>query len=119
MNPEYIRGNETEQKTDRRREVIEMHLFDDAEAEEKALCDADTSDDTLRSAMYYLEDRLHGARVGVVCAMCKFLAIPSALKVAQDPGAEGLPGEAEEYRQLAETLMAETGIWNNGPLVRV
>ena len=115
MNPKSIR----ELETNRRREVIEMHLFDDDAAEEKALCEADTSDDTRRSAMCYLEDRLHGARVGSVCERCKVLAIPFAVKVAKDLEAEGLLDEAEEYRQLAEKLQRETEDWSNGQLVRM
>ena len=108
MNPGYIRILETELETNGRREIIEMHLFDEVAEEEKALCEADTSHDTRRSAMCYLEDRLHGAWVGVVCERCKVLAIPFAVKEAQDLEAEGLLDEAEEYRQLAETLMRET-----------
>ena len=66
---EATRGRSYEPELDgtRRREMIEMHLFDDDAAEEKALCEADTSDDDRRSAMCYLEDRLHGAWVGTVC----------------------------------------------------
>ena len=108
MNPEYIRRLETELETNRRREVIEMHLFDEVAAEEKALCEADASHDTRRSATCYLEDRLHGARVGVVCERCKVLAIPFAVNLAHDLEAESLLDEAEEYRQLAETLLRET-----------
>ena len=108
MNPEDTGRLETELETNRRREVIEMHLFDDVAAEEKALCEADTSHDTRRSAMCYLEDRLHGAWVGVVCERCKVVAIPFAVKMARDLEAEGLLDEVEEYRQLAETLLRET-----------
>ena len=45
----------------RRREAIGMHPFDDDAAEEKALCEADASDDNRRSAMCYLDGRLRGA----------------------------------------------------------
>ena len=55
MSPEEHRGLEAKPETDGRREVIEMHLFDDDAAEEKALCEADTSDDNRRSVKFYLE----------------------------------------------------------------
>ena len=103
------RSYEPEPDGTRRREVIEMHLFDDDAAEEKALCGADTSDDNRRSAMYYLEDRLHGAWVGTVCEGCKERAAPFALNLAQDLEDEGLPDEAAEYRELAETISGESG----------
>lgn len=108
MNPEDIGRITTEPEIIGRYEVTEMHLFDDDAGEEEALCKVDTSDDYIRSATYYLEDRLHGARVGVVCQGCKERAIPFAVNVAQDLEAEGLLGEAEEYRQLVETLDRET-----------
>ena len=109
MNPEDIGRLETELETNKRREVIEMHLFDDDAAEEKARCEADTSHDTRRSAMCYLEDRLHGARVGVVCERCKVLAIPFAVKTSRDLEDDGLQDEVEEYRRLADALLRETG----------
>ena len=58
--------------------------------------------------MCYLEDRLHGAWVGVVCERCKERAIPFAVNLAHDLEAESLLDEAEEYRQLAQTLLRET-----------
>ena len=93
----------------RRREVIEMHLFDDDAAEENALCEADASDDDRRSAMCYLDDRLRGAWVGTVCQGCKERAAPFAVNLAQDLEDEGLPDEAAEYRELAETISGESG----------
>ena len=39
---------------------------------------------------------------------CKVPVIPFAVKMARDLEAEGLLDEAEEYCQLAETLMRET-----------
>ena len=108
MSPEEHRGLEAKPETDGRREVIEMHLFDDDAAEEKALCEADTSDDNRRSVKFYLEDRLHGPWVGAVCEGCKVRAMPFAVKLAQDLEDEGLLDEAEEYSQLAETLSKET-----------
>ena len=108
MNPEYIRRLETELETNRRREVIEMHLFDDVAAEEKALCEADTSHDTRRSAMCYLEDRLHGASGRRRLREVQGPGDTVRREGAQDLEAEGLLDEAEEYRQLAETLLRET-----------
>ena len=99
MNPENIRRLDTELETNRRREVVEMHLFDDDAAEEEALCQVGASVDYIRSAMCYLEDRLHGARVGVVCQGCKERAIPFAVTLAKDLKFEGLMDEAEEYRR--------------------
>ena len=93
----------------RRREVIEMHLFDDDAAEENPLCGADTSDDDRRSATCYLEDRLRGAWVGTVCEGCKERAVPFAVNLAHDLEDEGLPDEAAEYRELAKTISGEIG----------
>ena len=100
---------ETSPEIERRREIIEMHLFDDDSAEEEALCEVDASDDYIRSAICYLEDRLHGAGVGAVCQACKAWAVPFVVSLARDLEAEGLIAEAEEYRQLSETLLREFG----------
>ena len=108
MNPEDAKRLETEPETNRRDEVIEMHVFDDDAPEEKTLCEADASDDYIRSAMCYLEDRLHGARVGTVCEECKERAVPFALNLAQDLEAEGLLDGAEDYHRLSETLSRES-----------
>ena len=108
MNPEDAKRLETEPETNRRDEVIEMHVFDDDAPEEKTLCEADASDDYIRSAMCYLEDRLHGARVGTVCEECKALAAPFAESVADALETDGLADEAAESRRLAGTLRRET-----------
>ncbi len=93
----------------RRLQMIEMHLFDDDAPEEKALCGADASDDYIRSAMCYLEDRFRGSDVGAVCEGCKGLAIPFAANLAQDLEAGELLASAAEYREVVETLLRETG----------
>ena len=87
-------------------QVIEMHLFDDqcGQKRKRTLSKSMPQYDCIRSAMCYLEDRLHGARVPGVCEGCKERAIPFAVNVAQDLEADGLMDEAEEYRQLVETL---------------
>ena len=89
--------------------MTEMHLFDEDEVEERALCGKDTSADDGRSVMFYLEDRLHGADVGTVCEGCKVAAPRFAMKLAQDLEAQGLVDEAEGYRQLTQALLKETG----------
>ena len=96
-------------KTNRRREVMEMHLFDTDAREEKALCEVDTSADDRRGVNGYLEDRLYGPSVGTVCEGCKALSVPFALNITRDLEAEGLLDEADKYRQLADTLLRETG----------
>lgn len=57
----------------------------------------------------YLEDRLNEVGVGTVCEGCKRRAAPFALDWAGDLEAEGLPDEAQEYRELAERLLGESG----------
>ena len=107
------RGDETMKatlETNGRYEVREMHLFDTDAREEKALCGVDTSADELRGVDGYLEDRLYGSSVGTVCEGCKALAAPFAVKRIRGMEAEGLLDEAEEYRQLADTLLRETGL---------
>ena len=92
-----------------RREEKTMHLFDADAREEKALCGADTSADRRRSMGGYLEDRLNETGVGIACEGCKSRAVPLAVNLARDLEAEGLLDEAQEYRELAETLGRETG----------
>ena len=88
---------------------MEMHLFDENAARERALCGADASTDDLRGVNGYLEDRLYGNPVGVVCEGCKSRAAPFAVELSRDLEAEGLPEEAEEYREIARMLWKETG----------
>ena len=87
--------------------MIEMHLFDENASREQAHCGADTSVDNRRGVNDYLEYRLDG---GNVCEGCKPLAIQFAKKLAWDLEAEGRWDEAEEYRQLVDTLLRETGL---------
>ena len=96
-------------ETNRRCEVMEMHLFDDNARKENALCGADTSADELRSVDGYLDDRLYGSLVDTVCEGCKVLAAPFAGNLIRHLEGEGRVEEAEEYRQLASTLLRETG----------
>ena len=108
MKPEDHGRLETMAETERRREVIERHPFANGAAEEKTLCRIDAPDDYRRSVRFYLEVRLHGARVGAVCEGCKARSIRFAVDVAQDLEARGLLDETEECRQIADTLSADT-----------
>ena len=98
-------------------ELTEMHLFDADASEKEALCGADTSADCRRSMGGYLEDRLNEIGVGTACEGCKGRAVPFAVNLARDLGAEGLLDEAQEYRELAETLARETGQERSGDQV--
>ena len=109
MNLDWHHGLGINLATERKSEVIEMHLSDEEEAEEKALCGADASADYRRSVSGYLEDRLNDADVGTVCEGCKSRSIPFAVNLARDLEAEAPPVEAQEHRELAETLARETG----------
>ena len=97
-------------ETDRRCEMREMHLFDTDTREEKALWGVDASADDQRGVDGYLGDRMKGVSVGAVCEGCKALAAPFAVNLIRDLEAEGLLDEADEYRQLADTLLRETGL---------
>ena len=52
---------------------------------------------------------MYGLWVGTICEGCKALAIPFALNITRDLETEGLVDEADEYRQLADMLLRETG----------
>ena len=110
MNPQENWGLEAKFDTNRRREVIEMHLFDEDATEEKALCEVDTSAGDRRGVRGYMEDRLHGLWVGAVCEGCKAPALPFAVSLVHGLESEDLLDEAEEYCQLADTLSRETGL---------
>ena len=97
-------------ETNGRYEVREMHLFDTDAREEMALCGVETSADERRGANGYLESRLYGLWAGTICKGCKALSVPFALNITRDLEAEGLLDEAHEYRQLADTLLQETGL---------
>ena len=89
--------------------MIDMHLFDENEVDEKALCGAHPPADYRRSVKYYLDDRLRGAPVGSICPECKARVVCFARRRGSDLEADGLTDEAEEYRDLAYTLARETG----------
>ena len=97
-------------ETKRRHDVTEMHPFDEDASREVALCRAASETDCLTGVESYLECRLHGVPVGTVCEACMGLAVPFAVNRARDLEAEGRRDEAEEYRQLADTLLRETGL---------
>ena len=109
MNLEDTRGFETKPETSRGDEVIEMHLVDRKAGREGAFCGADASDDELMGVDYYLEMRKDGFGVGTVCEGCKVPAPRFAMKLAHDLEAQDLVEDAEDYRQLAQTLLQETG----------
>lgn len=99
-------------ETERRFEMMEMHLSDTNAVVPKAVCGAETSHD-LRDLKGYLEDRLYEVPVGAVCQDCKALAMPLAEVIlddmAQDLEYDGRLGESEDCRQLASKLALETG----------
>ena len=72
-------------KTNRRYEVMEMHLVERSEKTEVVFCAADVSEDERMGVDYYLEQRKDGFGVGTVCEECKVLAITSAMKRACEP----------------------------------
>ncbi len=86
----------------------EQHLFDDDSREERALCGAHASTEERIGAVYYLECRMGCAPVGTVCEGCKSLAVPFAEKLARDLELDGAAEDAEEFRNLADTLLRET-----------
>ena len=90
-------------------EVNEQHLFDENADTETAFCRAATSTEERVSVGYYMEQRINGLDVGIVCEACKAFAPQFALSRSRDLEAEGMLDEAEEYRRLAETLRKETG----------
>ncbi len=66
------------------------------------------------SVGYYLEERLRGRPVGTVCQDCKVLAMPLAEDIledmAEDLEEDGLPGDAENCRELLKRLVRESGL---------
>ena len=97
-----------------RNEIFESHLFYSATTEEKALCGKDSSPVERMSVGYYLEERLCGRPVGTVCQDCKALAMPLAEDIledmAEDLEEDGLPGDAEDCRELLKRLVRESGL---------
>ena len=80
-----------------RREVFEMHLFDEDAAEERVHCGKDTTGTERRGVRGYLEDRLYGNRVGTVCQGCKDRAAPFTRKIIDDLEAEALLGVVSHH----------------------
>ena len=109
MKPEDYGGVVTSLEIERRREIMERHLVDGNVGRDGAFCGADASDDELMGVDYYLEMRKDGFGVGTVCEGCKVPAPRFAMKLAHDLEAQDLGGDAEDYRQLAQTLLKETG----------
>ena len=76
------------------------------------LCGVCAPDDNLMGVGYYLEMRKDGFDVGPVCQGCKALAMPLAKNIivdmAQNMEDDGLLGDAEDWRRLADTLARET-----------
>ena len=87
----------------------EQHLFDENADSERVFCGVDTSTEERVSVCYYLKRRKNGLEVGTVCEPCKAFAPPFTLRRCRDLEAEGRTNEAEEYRELADTLLKETG----------
>ena len=95
-------------ETDRRYEVNEQHVFDENAAEERALCGDASSSDGRIGVDYYMGQRKDGLGVGTVCEGCKALVPPFARGHSRDLEADGRLDEAEDYRELADTLLRET-----------
>ena len=102
------RGPEMRLAEGRRRDLYEIHLVDRNELEESPLCGAEAGDDERLGVVYYLEERQAESEVGTVCEECKGRSVPFAVDIARDLEAEGLLGEAEEYRELVGKLLRET-----------
>ena len=86
----------------------EMHQFDENASEEEVFCGFDAAADDRRSVREYLRERKDGIDVDTVWEGRKAQAVQFAVTEARGLEAEGLPVEAEEYWQLAETLAKET-----------
>lgn len=91
------------------RKVFEMHLFDSDARGEEALCGTEVSVFNLTTVQDYLRRKGHDLSLPTVCNRCKVSAIPFARMRRSALLDEGLTGEAEVYRWLADTLSRETG----------
>lgn len=83
---------------------MEMHLVDDDDPKERALCGDETSAVERRSVRGYLEDKRHGHEVGAVCAKCMDRAAPFAKALSIDLELDGEVDEAAAYCRLADSL---------------
>lgn len=101
-----------------RNEVMQMHLFDENAAKEMSLCREDSSSIERMSVGYYLEERLCGRPIGAVCERCKALVMSLADDIIEEMAEvleeEGRFGDAEDCRELFNTLAGET-VLNGGP----
>ena len=95
-----------------RNEVIEMHLFDENAAKERARCGRNTTRIERMGVTEYLNDRLYANRYrAAVCHRCEALAMPLAEviieEMAEDLEDEGRLGDAEDCRDLLNKLARE------------
>ena len=109
MTLEVHGGVETNQETNRRYEVNEMHMVNRYATRERPLCGGSASDDERIAVDYHLEERKDNVPVGTVCEGGKVRSIPFAEQIYRNLVDEGLPDDAEEHRRLARTLARETG----------
>ena len=97
-----------------------MHLFDENEAEEKAYCGRDTTRNERMGVKEYVHERLNGTRARAVCPDCKAKAMPRVedvlVDMAEDFEDKGCLADAEDCRNLLETLSKETGQDGSGRL---
>lgn len=94
-----------------RNEVIEMHLFDENAAKERARCGRNTTPTGRMGVREYVNDRLYGNRQRPVCQDCKALAMPLAEviieEMAEDLEDEDRLADTEDCRELLNTLARE------------
>ena len=73
------------------------------------MCGADSSTGDRVNVGYYMDQRKNSLEVQSVCESCKAFAPPFAVRLSRDLEAEGRRDMAEDYRELGETLLQETG----------
>ena len=86
MRPESHRGLEENPPTERWRNVIEIHLFDESANKEEALCGIDAPAENLRSVGCNVRDRPDGTEVETVCQRCKARSILFAMNTVRGRG---------------------------------
>ena len=96
-----------------RNKVMQMHLFDENAAKERARCRRNTTPTGRMGVREYVNYRLYANRYPAVCQDCEVLAMPLAKviieEMAEDLEDDGRLGDAEDYRELLNTLARETG----------
>ena len=101
-----------------RNEVIEMHLFDENAAKERARCRRDTTRTERMGVTEYVNYRLYVNQDCAVCQDCKTLAMPLAYNIieemAEDLEDEGRLDDAEDCHELLNRLAREPGL-DRGP----